>query len=60
MFNALFALCLKYASMHSMTLSVGYITKLIELFEEEFSADKDAKNAAIDSVIQILQNHKDK
>jgi hypothetical protein len=35
------------------------ILSLIQFFEAEYAQDKDAKKAAIDSVIQILQHYKD-
>ena len=59
MFNALFALLVKKSSIISMSNMVSQITRLIDLFEKEFAADKNAKNAALDAVIQILQNHKE-
>jgi hypothetical protein len=34
------------------------VEHVITIFEEEFAADKDAKNAAIDTVIKLLQDHK--
>lgn len=63
MFNALFAILAKGASQASlagMSVVVTNILSLITLFEKEFAQDKDAKNAAIDSIIEILQAHKDK
>ena len=34
------------------------IEHVITIFEQEFATDKDAKNAAIDTVIKLLQDHK--
>lgn len=36
------------------------ISDLLEHFEEDYVKDGNARNAAIDAVIQILQNHKSK
>lgn len=33
---------------------------ITECFEEEYLKDKNAKNAAIDSIIKILEEYKDK
>jgi len=60
MFNALFDLFMKKSSVCYMANTVGMIGNLLELFEQEFDEDKDARNAAIDAVIQILENHKNK
>lgn len=32
---------------------------IIATFEKEFASDQDAKNAAIDTLIELLQSHKD-
>lgn len=37
---------------------LGTIENLIVVFEQEFQQDHNAKNAAIDSVIKVLEAHK--
>lgn len=39
---------------------LSIIENLIVTFEQEFEQDKNAKNAAIDTVIQLLESHKSK
>lgn len=34
-------------------------SQIVTAFENEFKEDKDAKNAAIDAIIDLLQKHKD-
>lgn len=41
-----------------MNSIVTYVSYIITLFEDEFQRDKDAKNAAIDTIIELLQKHK--
>ena len=49
----------KNAITHVANIS-GAFAQIITLFESEFAQDHDAKNAAIDSLIAILQEHKNK
>lgn len=59
MFNTLFALFQKgLALVHLSTIS-GHLNSILSLFENEYLVTKDAKNAAIDAVIAILEAHKD-
>ena len=36
------------------------LKEILECFEDQYIKDKDAKNAAIDVMIKILEEHKDK
>lgn len=43
-----------------VTDSIYKITPFLKHLEKNYADDKEAKNALIDTVIQILQQHKDK
>lgn len=60
MFNTLFALIKSKFALSSIQTIASHIDDIVSLFEKEYLNDKDAKNAAIDAVIEILQQHKDK
>lgn len=60
MFNALFLLFKTGYGIGHMSEILQSITDILEHFEADYLKDKDAKNAAIDAVIEILQEHKDK
>lgn len=60
MFNALFALFNKKVALTNVANISSRIEDILELFTAEYMQDKNAKNAAIDAVISILQEHKDK
>lgn len=60
MFNSLFLLIKsEFALSHIQDIS-GHIGEILSLFSADYMNDKNAKNAAIDAVIEILQQHKDK
>lgn len=60
MFNKLFlALKSAFGLSHYSTI-INLLVEMISLVEEEYVKDKDARNAAIDALIEILQEHKDK
>ena len=42
----------------SMSSVMGSVTTILELMESNYVQDKDAKNAAIDTICQILQKMK--
>lgn len=44
---------------HRVGMVVTVASQVIRTFESEFAKDGDAKNAAIDAVVEILLNHKD-
>ena len=46
-------------AVHKMAMLTGVCSQVIRTFEQEFSQDHDAKNAAIDTFIGLLQKHKD-
>ncbi len=43
---------------HRVGMVVAVASQVIKTFESEFQKDADAKNAAIDAIIEILTNHK--
>lgn len=47
-------------SLNNAISVVKAVASLVEIFESQYSQDKDAKNAAIDAVIAILQQQKHK
>jgi hypothetical protein len=53
MFDKLFSL----VGISTMRTIIGRIEDILSIIEE--SKDKNLKNAAIDTIIQILQQHKD-
>jgi hypothetical protein len=57
MLDALFNL-FKTQKLTKFVSVVGTIENLIAVFEQEFEQDHNAKNAAIDSIINILESHK--
>ena len=57
MLDALFNL-FKTQKLTKFVSVVGTIENLIVVFEQEFEQDNNAKNAAIDSIIKILESHK--
>lgn len=57
MLDALFNL-FKSQKLTKFVSVVGTIENLISVFEQEFEQDKVAKNAAIDTMIKLLESHK--
>ena len=55
MFDKLFSL----VGISTMRTIVGRIEDILSIIEDEESEGKNLKNAAIDTIIQILQQHKD-
>ena len=45
-------------AVHKIGLLTGVCSQVIRTFEQEFGQDQDAKNAAIDTMIDLLQKHK--
>lgn len=45
-------------AIHKIGLLTGVCSQVIRTFEQEFGQDQDAKNAAIDTMIDLLQKHK--
>ncbi len=43
---------------HRVGMLVTVASQVIRTFEQEFAQDHDAKNAAIDAIIEVLQTHK--
>ena len=60
MFNALFSLFKKDIALDRVKDILHNLSEIIEIFDEQSLKDKNSKNAAIDSVIQILEQYKDK
>jgi len=46
-------------AIHRVSMLCTISSQIVTAFEKEFQEDKDAKNAAIDAMIDILQKHKD-
>lgn len=44
---------------HKIGLITGMASQIVRTFDQEFAKDGDAKNAAIDAIIEMLQKHKD-
>lgn len=42
-----------------MSALMGHISNVINIFHQDFLKDADAKNAAIDALCELLQQHKD-
>jgi hypothetical protein len=49
---------LSYFGVHKAGLLLGVASNVIRAFEQEWGQDHDAKNAAIDALISVLQVHK--
>lgn len=50
----------KGANLSKLTSALSGIARIVEDFQEDYATDQsDLKNAAIDTLIQILQAHKD-
>ena len=58
MLEALFSI-FKGAKFGCFTSTIRLIEPLLLDLEENYVKDKDAKNALIDTLIQVLQSHKD-
>lgn len=46
-------------AIHRLAMITGFTSNIIRTFEQEFANDQNAKNAAIDSIIDLLKSHKD-
>lgn len=46
-------------AVHKIALLTGICSQVVRTFEQEFAQDKDARDAAIDTLITLLQKHKD-
>lgn len=57
MFNKLFSYLVHISNFNTLT---QYIENIVEGLESNYLKDQSMKNAAIDSIIEILQAHKDK
>lgn len=43
---------------HRVGMLVTVASQVVRTFEQEFAQDGNAKNAAIDAIVEILQQHK--
>lgn len=59
MLDVLFNL-FKSNNLSKLTSVLGMIENLISTFEAEFAEDKNAKDAALDTIIKLLESHKTK
>lgn len=50
----------KGAKFAKLSSAMAVLSPMLQHLEDNYAADKDAKNAVIDTMIQILQAHKDK
>lgn len=46
-------------SIHRINMVINIVSQIVKAFEQEFANDKNSKNAAIDTIISLLQQHKD-
>lgn len=46
-------------AVHKIALLTGVCSQVIRTFEQEFAQDQNAKVAAIDTLIDLLQKHKE-
>lgn len=46
-------------AIHRVNMVVNIASQIVNTFEKEFAQDKDGKKAAIDTLIDLLQKHKD-
>lgn len=58
MFDTLFSL-FGAGSIHRIGMVVSIASNILKAFETEFAQDKNAKNAAIDTICELLQKHKE-
>jgi hypothetical protein len=47
-------------NMHQAGMIISMASQVIKSFEQEYAQDKDAKNAAIDALVAVLNSQKDK
>ena len=45
-------------AIHKIGMVTGVASQVVRTFEQEFAQDHDAKNAAIDALIELIQKHK--
>ena len=45
-------------AIHRMSMIVNIVSQIVKTFDAEFQTDKTTKNAAIDTIIDLLQKHK--
>lgn len=50
----------KGAKFSNLASAFSLLTPILQHLEENYSTDKDAKNALIDTLVETLQAHKDK
>lgn len=58
MLNELFTLFNEAKSKMGFVNVVATVQQIIELFEKEFKEDLNSKNAAIDTVVKLLESYK--
>jgi hypothetical protein len=46
-------------SLKNISALTNKLYEIFVIFDQEYANDKDAKNAAIDSIIKLLEAHKD-
>jgi hypothetical protein len=57
MLDGLFSI-FKNGAIHRTALVTGIASNVVKAFEQEFAQDGNAKDAAIDALIYLLQQHK--
>ena len=50
---------LSLIGIHRASLVMGIASNVIKAFEQEFAKDQNAKSAAIDTLVQVLQSYKE-
>jgi hypothetical protein len=48
----------KETAVHKMAVLTGVCSQIIRTFEQEYAAEPEAKDAAIDTIIDLLQKYK--
>lgn len=60
MFDFITSLFKKRFALGNISLISGHLSDIVSLFDHEYLEDKNTRNAAIDAVIKILEDYKDK
>jgi hypothetical protein len=60
MLDFIYNLFKKEQALANSSIVFGHLADIVALFEEEYTTDQNAKNAAIDAVIKILESQKTK
>ena len=59
MLDYIFSLFKKPLALGHMSVIMSHLADIVELVEEEYTTSHDAKNAALDAIIKIIESYKD-